>query len=151
MTVAQEVRRDAALRGRIDPAPTVEPGMTWSTLTRRTPLRPVSRKKARQRAAWAKTSRRVLAERPNCEGARLLITALREFELTDDEYAALRRAFLRCPFSSQEVHHVVQRSLGGTDDDSNLLALCRNDHAWAHEHIELATKVGLLRPSWDAS
>ena len=41
--------------------------MTLSCLTRRSPLRRVSAKRAEREAAWAETSRRVLSERPYCE------------------------------------------------------------------------------------
>jgi hypothetical protein len=32
-----------------------------------------------------------------------------------------------------EVHHIVYRSRGGTDEDSNLITLCRGCHVKAHE------------------
>lgn len=34
-----------------------------------------------------------------------------------------------------DVHHVVMRSLGGTDDASNGIALCRDCHSSVHGHV----------------
>ena len=44
-------------------------------------------------------------------------------------------------------HHLVPRSIGGSDDDSNLITLCGSCHAKAHQvkadwrHSELTTKA----------
>lgn len=40
-----------------------------------------------------------------------------------------------------DVHHVVMRSLGGSDAPENLIALCRNCHQSVHGHVLI------LRPS----
>lgn len=37
-----------------------------------------------------------------------------------------------CAKSADEVHHIVFRSQGGTDDPSNLVAICRGCHEQAH-------------------
>lgn len=37
-----------------------------------------------------------------------------------------------CGTVAVDVHHVTPRSLGGTDEPSNLIALCRSDHSDAH-------------------
>lgn len=34
-----------------------------------------------------------------------------------------------------DVHHVIFRSLGGSDDPSNLIALCQRCHKDAHGHV----------------
>jgi hypothetical protein len=36
-----------------------------------------------------------------------------------------------------EVHHVVMRSLGGSDEPDNLIALCRDCHTSVHGHVLL--------------
>jgi len=37
-----------------------------------------------------------------------------------------------CAKSADEIHHMVFRSQGGSDDPSNLVAVCRNCHEQAH-------------------
>ena len=37
-----------------------------------------------------------------------------------------------CGGVASDVHHIVYRSQGGTDDVSNLIALCRTHHEKAH-------------------
>lgn len=34
-----------------------------------------------------------------------------------------------------DVHHVIMRSLGGSDDVANLIALCRDCHSSVHGHV----------------
>lgn len=53
--------------------------------------------------AWRAISKRILEERPLCETA-------------------------TCKRRSQHVDHRVPRAMGGTDDDSNLVALCNRCH-----------------------
>ena len=51
----------------------------------------------------------------------------------------LERDGHRCRACSQshglDVHHVIARSLGGTNDKSNLITLCRDCHASVHGHV----------------
>jgi len=51
----------------------------------------------------------------------------------------LKRDGHRCRACSStqglEVHHVVMRSLGGKDDATNLIALCRDCHRSVHGHV----------------
>lgn len=53
------------------------------------------------------------------------------------------------PGDRWECHHRMLRSRGGTDDPTNLLALCSTCH---HEHVHgrvaEATRLGYLVPSW---
>ena len=44
-----------------------------------------------------------------------------------------------------EVHHLLRRSQGGTDDLDNLLVVCAHAHRWAHDHPAEAVRLGLLR------
>lgn len=39
-----------------------------------------------------------------------------------------------CGRPGTEVHHVVFRSMGGSDDPSNLVLLCARDHSAIHQH-----------------
>lgn len=46
-----------------------------------------------------------------------------------------------------EVHHVVMRSLGGTDDARNLIALCRSCHESVHGHVLILRWNGQGNPA----
>lgn len=48
-------------------------------------------------------------------------------------------------------HHLVPRSRGGSDDDANLVTLCRAHHDAVHGWPDLAVERGLLAHSWDES
>lgn len=50
------------------------------------------------------------------------------------------------PWRALDLHHVIQKSKGGTDDHSNLLLLCPNHHRLAHflsRRIRTGGQVGL--------
>ncbi len=98
-----------------------------SFLGPRKPLKPISDKRKARHLAWQETSKRIRRERPWCEV----------------QGSGCRRR-------STEVHHILQRSLGGDDEDSNLLSCCGWCHAWVHENITEATEAGFLRSSWDS-
>ena len=40
-----------------------------------------------------------------------------------------------CGGLAVDLHHVIYRSQGGSDDVSNIIALCRPDHEKAHKNI----------------
>jgi len=47
---------------------------------------------------------------------------------------------------AMEIHHILPPSMGGTDDESNLVLLCRNCHAIAHYEInKKGTVVHVIR------
>lgn len=50
-----------------------------------------------------------------------------------------------------DVHERIQRSLwaAGYLDPDNCVLLCRNHHVYAHENVEEAHRVGLLRHGWE--
>lgn len=39
---------------------------------------------------------------------------------------------VRCRFHGNHVHHILPRSLGGSNDLSNLVLLCMECHEWVH-------------------
>jgi len=46
------------------------------------------------------------------------------------------------PLTRAETHHIVYRSAGGTDDESNLVLLCAQCHADEHAHLIRITGQG---------
>lgn len=46
-----------------------------------------------------------------------------------------------------DVHHVVMRSLGGSDDAGNLIALCRDCHQSVHGHVLILRRTGQGDPA----
>lgn len=62
---------------------------------------------------------------------------------------------LRCLGPAVDVHHRRPKGMGGTSDKSiafglaNLISLCRECHAWVHEHPEQGYLTGYLLHSWD--
>lgn len=115
---------------------------------KRNGLRQVSPKKAAREAELAQTKKRLQDERgTGCQaldafrGKAVLLRA--------DDFWAVEEARSACTGRGTDLHHVLQRSLGGGDEDENLLLLCRPDHIFVHDNPALATKLGLLRSSWD--
>lgn len=73
-----------------------------------------------------------------------------------DQYRRTRATVLkrdghRCRACGQqhglEAHHVVMRSLGGKDDASNLIALCRDCHRSVHGHVLILRWNGRGNPA----
>lgn len=54
-----------------------------------------------------------------------------------------------CSRRAEHVHHVRLRSRGGSDDPSNLLALCHACHRFIHDNPAWATAQGFMRHSWE--
>lgn len=48
-----------------------------------------------------------------------------------------------------DIHHILPRKSGGTDDNSNLVILCPNCHRMVHNHSDEITKEMLLNNSLD--
>ena len=51
------------------------------------------------------------------------------WEARSREYRAIHTLCELCGEPSQEVHHIVDRKHGGSDDDTNLQALCKSCHS----------------------
>jgi len=50
-----------------------------------------------------------------------------------------------CTARATDAHHLRQRSLARDDSLAHLAHLCRDCHAWAHQEIAAAKRIGLLR------
>ena len=90
-------------------------------LLRKTPLRRVSRKRARELRTYSGLRRDFLATHPRCEIARKGI----------------------CTGQAQDVHHVHRRGLH-LNDVGTWLAVCRCCHDWTHTHPGQARVLGFL-------
>lgn len=93
---------------------------------KRTPLRPVSKK----RAKWQIVYRRECAAVNVRSGGRC------EADTPDCPPG---------PHRADHHHHVVLRSRGGLDHRNNLLHVCFSAHDWIHAHPAEATERGLMR------
>jgi 5-methylcytosine-specific restriction endonuclease McrA len=51
---------------------------------------------------------------------------------------------VRCESRAHHVHHLVARSHAGSNQESNLVALCSDHHRFAHEHVALAVGAGYI-------
>lgn len=51
------------------------------------------------------------------------------------------------PHRGATAHHVLQRSVGGTDDPSNGVWVCQPGHRGIHDHIAAAELLRLLKRS----
>ena len=47
-------------------------------------------------------------------------------------YTIIEKRSINEEHHASEVHHIIPRSLGGTDDPMNLVRLNYHDHAWCH-------------------
>ena len=98
---------------------------------KRTPLRRISKKRAKIQRQRAEMSSTELDHRPRCEAGGLLLI-LGE---SDD-----------CQGRSVELHEPLTRARGGSIlDPDNTVAVCRNCHRWIHDNPRSATELGLLK------
>ena len=47
----------------------------------------------------------------------------------------------QCGKLAADIHHIQFRSHGGSDQVENLIALCREHHAYAHSHNTMAHRL----------
>jgi len=101
---------------------------------KRTPLKQVSKKRAklnRERATFVKS---YLSRQPTCEAGRVI------------ETADVRH---RCSITAVDVHEMLTRARGGSIvDEANVLALCRACHDWIHDNPKRATELAFLRSQY---
>lgn len=83
--------------------------------------------------------------------AKRAIKATKRYQWSELRAFVLKRDKHRCRACGQkhglEVHHVVMRSLGGKDEASNLVALCRDCHASVHGHVLMLRWNGQGNPA----
>ncbi len=101
------------------------------TPLKRTPLKPISKKRQalqRQRRIFVNE---IMSKRLRCEAGRLVMSVQRDH---------------RCGITPSDVHEPLTRARGGDIlDPDNALAVCRPCHDWIHDHPASATYLGLLR------
>ena len=98
---------------------------------KRTPLRRVSKKRAKEQRRRRQFVAEELARRELCEAGAVI-------------YLQGKQA--RCSGLAVELHEPLTRARGGSIlDPDNTVAICRNCHRWIHEHPEAATELGLLQ------
>ena len=98
---------------------------------KRTPLRRISKKRAKIQRQRARMVSEELAERELCEAGSLIY---------------LKANKTVCSGRAVELHEPLTRARGGSIlDPDNTVAVCRNCHRWIHDHPEDATQLGLLK------
>ena len=116
---------------------------------KRTPLRRSAKKRTNDYdLEFAKVKPTIMARsRGECESPRVIS----EFPTSPQTSAAIMTWHVRadCQGIAQHVHHVQFRSRGGSNDPSNLIALCLNCHSFAHHYLDYSHALGLSRHSWD--
>ncbi len=127
--------------------------MKRTPLKRKTPLRPVSKKRQRVQAQRRELVRNELEYRQWCEAgshitryllAQLTETQKRIFETSIKTNRDTAR--LVCDGRAVDIHEPLTRARGGSIlDPQNTMAVCRSCHTWIHDNPENATKLGLLK------
>lgn len=56
-----------------------------------------------------------------------------------------------CTGRAVHMHHRKRRSQGGTNDPTNLIAVCVACHSYIHNHPAISYERGWLVHSWDAA
>ena len=98
---------------------------------KRTPLRRVSKKRAKVQRQRSAMVGRELDRRPTCEVGNMLY-------LWENGPYCLARA--------SELHEPLTRARGGSIlDPHNTIAVCRNCHRWIHDNPQSAPQLGLLK------
>ena len=107
---------------------------------KRSPLRRISPRQVLREFHLAELKRELIEERGEfCEAPNSILWSYRTGRY---EIATLSP---RCGWRADDAHHIVQRSLGGSDAKDNLLLLCRMHNTWVHQNIITATEMGLLK------
>lgn len=72
---------------------------------------------------------------------------IRRWVLERDGYRCRAEVEGICTGEPDHPHHLLQKSVGGKDEEANLLTVCWRCHDWIHDNIAEAEKRGLLRRS----
>ena len=116
-------------------------------IQRKTPLRPVSKKRQklnRQRAQMVKTE---LQQRPQCEAGPRITEFLTSYYSAEAAFWFDRKT--PCYVQSTELHEPLTRARGGSIvDPANTVAICRRCHDWIHAHPDDAEQCGLLESAF---
>lgn len=110
---------------------------------KRTPLRRVSKKRAKLNKEYTEKRRDFLYLRPLCEIWVELQNA-REISIPLLTEIYGQRDHNR-PVYSEDVHHKAGRTGGNFLDDSTWMALSRQAHEWVHKHPKDARALGWLK------
>lgn len=99
-------------------------------IARKSRLRPVSKKRARELSVYRVKRERFLAEHDRCEIGPVLHAA----DITESN----------CTYSGVEVHHRKRRLGGNLTDESTWLASCPECHRWIETHASTARRLGII-------
>ncbi len=55
-----------------------------------------------------------------------------------------------CTVAATDRHHVKPKGRGGSDEDRNIILVCRICHNRIHAHPERSSRAGFLLHSWEA-
>lgn len=105
---------------------------------KRTPIRRVSKKRAKQLREYTKLRNEFLALHPICQ------VWLKENgieETTENVFLLM----LRNAPASTEIHHMNRRNGARLNDESEWLAVCRGCHQWIHNNPRAARAAGWLK------
>lgn len=111
--------------------------MTWSSLQRRTRLKPRSRSKSRDQAERRRIVGRLAASSPWCELGPII-------HLHDPTWPCTRRA--------EGLHELRKRSAGGSLTNlANLRRACNRCNGWVEDHPTVAHELGLVVRAGDTT
>lgn len=114
---------------------------------KRTPIRRVSKKRAKANRTYAALRRDYLIEHPFCQ------IYIKRFGLNEGEIIKMNGAYreVNCGFvywkmvpMAYEIHHTKHPKWKYLNDTSTWLSACRDMHMWAHNHPSEAREKGCL-------
>ena len=105
---------------------------------KRTPLRRVSKKRAKQLRTYTDVRKEYLKEHPWC------VVCVKEFSIkhqdfyNDVEYNGPISSNLETVRKATQIHHVCKRRGDKLNDTSKFLPVCARCHTWIERHLNLA-------------
>jgi hypothetical protein len=105
---------------------------------RRSPIRRVSRQRAKQNRIYAEKRSAFLVQHPTCQVWYTLFHSM--------NYDLMREIFGELPsrVNATEVHHKNKRHGARLNDEAQWMAVSRQGHAWIHAHPAEARELGWL-------